>query len=122
MGQAPFVHLHVHSEYSILDGACRIPELAARAEDFEVLVAVHPTPDLLAEAVAAAAWAGARLVLVVEPEADVPAGVPSDALVVSAAADDAEGVGGRIGRYAAALSRGDDAASAYRELTAVPAT
>ena len=26
--EAPFVHLHVHSEYSILDGACRIPELA----------------------------------------------------------------------------------------------
>ena len=24
----PFVHLHVHSEYSILDGACRIPDLA----------------------------------------------------------------------------------------------
>jgi DNA polymerase-3 subunit alpha len=26
-----FVHLHVHSEYSLLDGACRIPELAERA-------------------------------------------------------------------------------------------
>jgi hypothetical protein len=26
-----FVHLHVHSEYSLLDGACRIPELAASA-------------------------------------------------------------------------------------------
>ena len=36
MGQAPFVHLHVHSEYSILDGACRIPELAARAAEFEM--------------------------------------------------------------------------------------
>src|SRR5829696_4713722 len=36
MGQAPFVHLHVHSEYSILDGACRIPELAARAADLEM--------------------------------------------------------------------------------------
>ena len=89
--------------------------------DFEVLVAVHPSPDLLAEAVAAAAWTGARLVVVVEPETDVPAGVPADALVVAAATDDAEGVGDRIGRYAAALSRGDDAASAYRELTAVPA-
>jgi DNA polymerase III subunit alpha len=30
---APFVHLHVHSEYSILDGACRIPELAKRAAE-----------------------------------------------------------------------------------------
>src|ERR671916_3121004 len=34
MAQAPFVHLHVHSEYSILDGACRIPGLAARAAEF----------------------------------------------------------------------------------------
>src|ERR687886_2069993 len=34
MAQAPFVHLHVHSEYSILDGACRIPELAARAAEY----------------------------------------------------------------------------------------
>jgi DNA polymerase III subunit alpha len=32
--EAPFVHLHVHSEYSILDGACRIPALAARAAEF----------------------------------------------------------------------------------------
>jgi DNA polymerase-3 subunit alpha len=33
---SPFVHLHVHSEYSILDGACRIPELAARAAELEM--------------------------------------------------------------------------------------
>src|SRR2546425_5821944 len=33
---ADFVHLHVHSEYSILDGACRIPALAARAAEFEM--------------------------------------------------------------------------------------
>ncbi|MGH3092490.1 MAG: PHP domain-containing protein, partial [Gaiellaceae bacterium] len=36
MSPAPFVHLHVHSEYSILDGACRIPELAARAAELEM--------------------------------------------------------------------------------------
>jgi hypothetical protein len=90
--------------------------------DFEVLVPVHAATDLLAEAVSAASWSGARLVVVVEPETDVPPGLPADALVVAAAADDAEGVGARIGRYAAALSRGDDAAAAYRELTAVPAT
>ncbi len=28
-----FVHLHVHSEYSLLDGACRTKELAQRAKD-----------------------------------------------------------------------------------------
>ena len=29
----PFVHLHCHSEYSLLDGACRIPKLVARAKE-----------------------------------------------------------------------------------------
>ena len=28
----PFVHLHVHTEYSLLDGACRIPALVSRAK------------------------------------------------------------------------------------------
>jgi len=28
-----FVHLHVHSEYSLLDGACRIKDLVARAKE-----------------------------------------------------------------------------------------
>ena len=28
-----FVHLHVHSEYSLLDGACRIDALAKRIRD-----------------------------------------------------------------------------------------
>jgi len=28
----PFVHLHVHSEYSLLDGACRIDDLAKKAK------------------------------------------------------------------------------------------
>jgi DNA polymerase-3 subunit alpha len=32
----PFVHLHVHSEYSILDGACRIPALAEKAARLEM--------------------------------------------------------------------------------------
>jgi DNA polymerase III subunit alpha len=35
--EAPdFVHLHVHSEYSILDGACRVPALAERAAELEM--------------------------------------------------------------------------------------
>ena len=33
---APFVHLHCHSEYSILDGACRIKELVKRAVELEM--------------------------------------------------------------------------------------
>ncbi|HVD12806.1 MAG TPA: DNA polymerase III subunit alpha, partial [Gaiellaceae bacterium] len=36
MAEAGFVHLHVHSEYSILDGACRIHSLAARAAELEM--------------------------------------------------------------------------------------
>src|ERR1700760_4879831 len=36
MGQADFVHLHVHSEYSILDGACRIDGLVERAAELEM--------------------------------------------------------------------------------------
>ena len=28
-----FVHLHVHSEYSLLDGACRIKELIKKAKE-----------------------------------------------------------------------------------------
>jgi DNA polymerase III subunit alpha len=36
MAQADFVHLHVHSEYSILDGACRISDLVARAAELEM--------------------------------------------------------------------------------------
>src|SRR5256714_5359074 len=36
MPPSEFVHLHVHSEYSILDGACRIPDLVARAAEFEM--------------------------------------------------------------------------------------
>ena len=36
MAKAPTsVHLHVHSEYSTLDGHCRIPALAARAAEFD---------------------------------------------------------------------------------------
>ncbi|HSB89661.1 MAG TPA: DNA polymerase III subunit alpha [Anaerolineales bacterium] len=31
-----FVHLHVHSEYSMLDGLSRIPELVARARELEM--------------------------------------------------------------------------------------
>ena len=28
-----FVHLHLHTEYSLLDGACRIKDLAQKAKE-----------------------------------------------------------------------------------------
>ncbi len=36
MAEKPFVHLHVHSEYSLLDGASRIADLAARAAELNM--------------------------------------------------------------------------------------
>src|SRR5579862_5468655 len=32
MGDGAFVHLHVHTHYSLLDGACKIPDLVKRAK------------------------------------------------------------------------------------------
>ncbi|MEY5062766.1 MAG: polymerase alpha subunit [Verrucomicrobiota bacterium] len=31
----PFIHLHCHSEYSLLDGACRVAELVGRAKELD---------------------------------------------------------------------------------------
>src|ERR1039457_5611192 len=34
MSSSEFVHLHVHTQYSLLDGACRVDELVKKAADF----------------------------------------------------------------------------------------
>ncbi len=34
MEHSDFVHLHVHSHYSLLDGTCRVPDLVRRAAEF----------------------------------------------------------------------------------------
>jgi DNA polymerase-3 subunit alpha len=36
MSQTPFVHLHVHSQYSLLDGAIRMKQLIKRAKELEM--------------------------------------------------------------------------------------
>ena len=36
MQTADFVHLHVHSQYSLLDGAIRIPDLVAKAKEYKL--------------------------------------------------------------------------------------
>ena len=63
---APFVHLHVHSEFSILDGACRIPALAAKAAALDMPVVSLTDHGSLAgtiELVKAAAKEGVKPVI-----------------------------------------------------------
>jgi DNA polymerase-3 subunit alpha len=36
MPRSDFVHLHLHTQYSLLDGACRIPELLALANQYKM--------------------------------------------------------------------------------------
>ena len=36
MTGADFVHLHLHTQYSLLDGAIRIPDLIARAKEYKM--------------------------------------------------------------------------------------
>ena len=36
---APFVHLHAHSEYSLLDGSIKVEDLVARRPDIRLLTA-----------------------------------------------------------------------------------
>ncbi len=88
-----------------------LPEIA-------VIVAVHLPPDVLAEAAAAAGWAETSL-LVIVPADDTPLdGLPERAVTLAAADDDESAVGAAIGRYAAALDRGEPADAAYDTLIA----
>lgn len=36
MPQSEFIHLHLHTQYSLLDGACRIPEILTIAKSFKM--------------------------------------------------------------------------------------
>jgi hypothetical protein len=83
-----------------------------------VIVAVHVDAAVLAEAVAAASWADTSLIVVVPPAAGVPSGLPDDAVTLELDDSDASSAGAAIGRYAAALDRGDAARDAYDALIA----
>ena len=78
-----------------------------------VVVAVHLADDVLAEAVDAAAWAETSLVIVVPPGSGVPDGLPPTAVILEVEDDDESAAGASIGRYAAALDRGEPARDAY---------
>lgn len=82
--------------------------------DHRIIVVVHPSAAVLGEAVAAAAYAGAHLVVVTDPMTDPDAGppMPEDALVLAADIG-ATGVGATIGRYAAAVDGGAAPAAAF---------
>lgn len=86
--------------------------------DYRVIVAVHPADaGVLAEVTSAAGYASAHLVVVTDPEAAPLGEGPPGALVLEAARD-AAGFGDLLGRYAAAVDRGDDAATAFAMLAA----
>jgi hypothetical protein len=85
--------------------------------DYRVIVLLHQTdPGILREASAAAGWAGAHLVVVTPDPGDQVGDVPAGTLAVTAD-HDAESVAALLGRYAAAVDRGEDAQAAYAALT-----
>jgi ribokinase len=87
--------------------------------DVGVIVAIHVGPAVLDEAIDAAAWASAPLIVVLEGEGDAPSSLPFGALVVAATSDDGDSaIGDAIGRYVAAIDRGDDPAAAYASILA----
>jgi hypothetical protein len=83
-----------------------------------VVVAVHLADDVLAEAVDAASWAETALVVVVRSGAGVPDGLPPRAVTLEVEDIEESAAGDAIGRYAAALDRGDAAREAYDALLA----
>jgi DNA polymerase III subunit alpha len=64
-----FVHLHVHSEYSLLDGACRVADLVARAKELDmpaVAVTDHGSLGAAVQFYRAAEAAGVKPILGLE--------------------------------------------------------
>lgn len=86
--------------------------------EIRVIVTVHADPAVLGEAVAASGWTDTALLVVVPADAANPGGLPAGALSLAIADDDESMVGAAIGRYAAALDRGEPAESAYASLIA----
>lgn len=84
--------------------------------EFAVLVLAEPAgPDVVQVVAEAARWNAAQLLMVVD-SGIVPAdGLPSDAIVFEAPADDRDGVFATlVGTFAAALDDGADPAEAFR--------
>jgi hypothetical protein len=84
--------------------------------NYAVLVLAEPAGRDAVRVIAdAASWSGAQLVVVVDQGAEPPAGLPSAAIVFEAPAEDPDGdFAALVGRFAAALDDGTDAADAFR--------
>jgi hypothetical protein len=79
-----------------------------------LVVADDVSPAVLPACLDGAAFAGARLVILLPDGAPVPDGVPSEATVLGVPRGAAEqGLGGLVGTYAAGLDRGHDPGTAF---------
>jgi hypothetical protein len=83
-----------------------------------VIVVVHAADDIVGEAIEASTWADTSLIVVVRPGRDVPDGLPVAAVVLEVEDADESAAGAAIGRFGAALDRGDSASDAYQALIA----
>jgi hypothetical protein len=80
-----------------------------------VVVADAVAPDVLMVVSAAAAWSGARVIVLVPAGAPEPIGLPPDATVFETPDGDADGAfASTVGVFAAALDDGGDPATAFR--------
>jgi hypothetical protein len=88
--------------------------------EFSVLVVAVPVDEAVGSIVSAAAgWASATLIVLVEDGAAVPTGLPSDAIVLQASPPDPDGTFDiLVGDLAASIDRGVPARDAFRELLA----
>jgi sugar/nucleoside kinase (ribokinase family) len=85
--------------------------------DYRVIVIAHlGERDVVEEAVSAAGWAGAHLVIVTAPDAPLAVPVPASTLILAADAD-AEATAIRVGTYAAAIDAGGEPDTAFAVLT-----
>jgi hypothetical protein len=84
--------------------------------DFGVVVVADPvSADVLQVVTGAAAWTGARTIVVVPAGQVEPAGLPPDAIVFEAPDIDQDGAfAALVGAFAAALDDGGDPAAAFR--------
>jgi sugar/nucleoside kinase (ribokinase family) len=83
--------------------------------NFAVVVLAEPAgPEVVRVVADAASWNAAPLVIVVDPGTEPSDGLPPDAIVFEAPADDRDGAfAGLVGRFAAALDDGTDLADAF---------